>query len=397
MIVENPSRIEPARLEEVPEEVANLVADLSAATATLGVALHPTSAANLAALVRIMNTYYSNLIEGHDTRPRDIERALAGNLDNNDQRRNLQLEAMAHIRVQAEIDRMAAASTLPEPASREFISWVHCEFYRNAPEEMLIMRTEQSQFVMEPGVFRNLPEHDVSVGRHIPPSSKMVADFMQHFENRYEFGKMGKAAQILAIAAAHHRLNYIHPFPDGNGRVSRLVSHAMALKAGIGAHGLWSVSRGLARGIESRSEYKRMMDHADTPRKAGFDGRGNLSASALVEFTTWFLKVCLDQVNFMSGLFDLQNLERRLEAHVQRTEKLKQQAFPLLQEALLRGQFERGDAPRITGLPERSARRVLSELIAEGLLASSSPKAPVSLRFPAAALETLFPRLYPES
>ncbi len=61
------------------------------------------------------------------------------------------------------------------------------------------------------------------------------------------------------MATAHHRLNYIHPFLDGNGRVSRLLSHVMALSAGIGAHGLWSVSSGLARGLTSRGDYKRMM------------------------------------------------------------------------------------------------------------------------------------------
>jgi Fic family protein len=61
----------------------------------LGDALHPKTAANLAELVRVMNTYYSNVIEGHDTRPRDIERALVGELDRDEGRRNRQIEAAA--------------------------------------------------------------------------------------------------------------------------------------------------------------------------------------------------------------------------------------------------------------------------------------------------------------
>lgn len=396
-LIEDVSRIEPARLEEAPEAIADVVATLSAAGAILGSALHPTAAANLAALVRIMNTYYSNLIEGHDTRPRDIERALAGNFDQDEGRRNLQLEAAAHVRVQAEIDRMAADDTLPEPASPEFIRRLHRDFYRDAPEEMLRIRGASTEFNMEPGEWRSRPEHDVAVGRHIPPSSDRIGDFIRYFERRYRFADMGKAARIMAIASAHHRLNYIHPFPDGNGRVSRLMSHAMALKAGIGAHGLWSVSRGLARGLESRTEYKRMMDYADTPRQGDLDGRGNLSQQALTEFTLWFLKVCLDQVTFMSGLFDLENLARRLRTYVERSDTLKPEASKLLEEALIRGQFDRGEAPRITGLPERSARRVLNDVTAEGLLASATPKGPVSLRFPAETLEVLFPKLYPEA
>src|SRR5438552_4063079 len=117
---EMPSRIEPARLENPPEAIADLAAELSATSATLGRSLHPRTAAHLAALVRIMNTYYSNLIEGHDTRPRDIERALAGELETDEGRRNLQIEAAAHVRVQAHVDRMATEGTLPEPASGDF-------------------------------------------------------------------------------------------------------------------------------------------------------------------------------------------------------------------------------------------------------------------------------------
>lgn len=396
-VIEGVGRIEPARLEEAPEAVADAVANLSAAGAVLGSALHPTTAASLASLVRIMNTYYSNLIEGHDTRPRDIERVLAGQLDQDKERRNLQLEAAAHVRVQAEVDRMAAEGTLPEPASVEFLRWLHRAFYRDAPEEMLKVRGDKAEFVMEPGEWRTRPEHEVAVGRHIPPSSERVDDFMRYFEGRFCFADMGKAARIMAIASAHHRFNYIHPFPDGNGRVSRLMSHAMALKAGIGSHGLWSVSRGLARGLDSRTEYKRMMDHADTPRQGDLDGRENLSQRALTEFTDWFLKVCLDQVIFMSGLFDLEDLGRRLRSYAERSEKLKPEAAKLFNEALIRGQFERGEAPRITGLPERTARRVLNDATAEGLLASATPKGPVSLRFPVHALEALFPRLFPKT
>src|SRR2546430_616871 len=129
-VLETPQRIEPARLEEPGEAVSDVVAELSAAAAILGKPLHPRTAANLAALVRIMNAYYSNLIEGHNTLPRDIERALAGELDADEERRNLQLEAAAHVRVQAEVDGMAAQSRLREPASSEFIQWLHREFYR---------------------------------------------------------------------------------------------------------------------------------------------------------------------------------------------------------------------------------------------------------------------------
>ena len=394
---ETPQRIEPTRPEETPEAITDVIADLSAASARLGKGLHPLTAANLADLVRLMNTYYSNLIEGHNTRPKDIARALEGEFDKDEDRRNLQLEAAAHVRVQVEIDRRTAAKSLPEPASAEFIKWLHLEFYRDAPKEMLLIREAGKEFIMVPGAWRSAPEHDVAVGRHVPPASARVGDFMRYFEERYAFKNLKTAGRIIAMAAAHHRLNFIHPFPDGNGRVSRLMSHAMAQEAGIGAHGLWSVSRGLARGVKAPSEYKQMMDLADTPRQGDLDGRGNLSLKALNEFILWFLQVCLDQVKFMESLFELDSLGPRFKTYVEQSKTLKPEAVRLLEEGLIRGQFERGEAARITGLPDRSARRVLADLTEAGLLGSETPKGQVSLRFPTELLDILFPRLFPQT
>ncbi len=394
---ETPQRIEPTRPEETPEAITDVIADLSAASARLGKGLHPLTAANLADLVRLMNTYYSNLIEGHNTRPKDIVRALEGEFDKDEDRRNLQLEAAAHVRVQAEIDRRAAAKSLPEPASADFIKWLHSEFYRDAPKEMLLIRGNGKEFTMVPGAWRSTPEHDVAVGRHVPPASPRVDDFMRYFEERYAFKNLKTAGRIIAMAAAHHRLNYIHPFPDGNGRVSRLMSHAMAQEAGIGAHGLWSISRGLARGLKAPSEYKQMMDLADTPRQGDLDGRGNLSLKALNEFILWFLQVCLDQVKFMESLFELDSLGQRFKTYVEQSKTLKREASRLLEEGLIRGQFERGESARITGLPDRSARRVLADLIEAGLLGSETPKGAMSLRFPIETLDVFFPRLFPQT
>lgn len=410
-LIEVPDRIEPARIDAPEGLLLDLVADIAARAEVLGRALHPTTAANLARLVRIMNTYYSNLIEGHNTRPREIEQALEGITDTDDAaRRNLQIEAAAHYRVQEKIDAQASAGSLGDPAALDFIRTLHRAFYERAGEAMLMMGEGDRAFRMEPGVWRHDTAHDVAVGRHVPPSSDRVADFMTYFHRRFTFDPApndrllgvgeGRARRILALATAHHRFNYIHPFPDGNGRVSRLMSHAMAHRAGIGAHGLWSISRGLARGLEpgpqGRLEYRRYMALADEPRQGDRDGRGNLSLSALTDFATWFLRICLDQLDYMGGLFDLDALGARLTRYVARSETLAPEAARLLQEALIRGAFERGEASRITGLPERTARRTLKGLTDEGLLASETEKGAVSLRFPIHALETLFPRLYPE-
>jgi Fic family protein len=394
MLLENPQRIEPALLEFAPPRVADLVAEISAAAASLAGALHPRAAASLAELVRIMNAYYSNLIEGHNTRPAEIVRALAGEFDADESRRNLQEEAAAHVRVQARVDELAAEGTLPNPTSGEFIRWFHAEFYQSVPPAMLIVRGREGEYEMKPGQYRTSIAQDVAVGRHQPPSGPYVADFMRYFSERYRLDDLGMAMRIISIPAAHHRFNYIHPFPDGNGRVSRLMSHAMAHASGIGAHGLWSISRGLARGLGDRTQYKRMMDFADSPRESDLDGRGNLSLRALTDFTAWFLEVCLDQLRFMGELFDLDSLAKRLRTWVERDDRFKPEVGRLLEEAAIRGEFDRGETSRITGLPERTARRVLNDACAAGLLASDTPKGPVSLRFPPDDAEAMFPRLF---
>ena len=392
--LESPQRIEPAFLEVAPPRVADLIAEISATSARLTGALHPRTAASLAQLVRIMNAYYSNLIEGHNTRPAEIVRALAGDFAADESRRNLQEEAAAHVRVQARIDEFAAEGTLPDATSGEFIRWLHAEFYHSVPRAMLIVRGRDGEYEMEPGQYRTTLAQDVAVGRHQPPSGPSVADFMRYFSERYRLDHLGMAMRIMSIPAAHHRFNYIHPFPDGNGRVSRLMSHAMAHASGIGAHGLWAVSRGLARGLGDRTQYKRMMGFADSPRENDLDGRGNLSLRALIDFTTWFLEVCLDQLRFMSELFDLDMLAKRLRAWAERDDRFKPETGRLLEEAAIRSEFDRGEAARITGLPERTARRVLNNACTAGLLASDTPKGPVSLRFPPDDAEAMFPRLF---
>ena len=394
MAEETACRIEPCLLTSYSPKLAELIAELVAVSTTLGSALHPTTAGSLAELVRAMNCYYSNLIEGHNTRPREIERALREDFDEDDARRDLQLEARAHIRVQRRLDAQFDSGELGEPASKRFICWLHREFYRDAPPRMLEVEREGGTIVMTPGALRTLPEHDNVVGRHRPPASDRVAAFMEYFESRYALEGQGRVARIVTMAASHHRLNYIHPFIDGNGRVSRLMSHAMALKAGIGAHGLWSISRGLARGLADRGEYRRMMDEADSPRRGDLDGRGNLSLEALTAFVSWFVEVALDQVQLMSELFDLDSLGRRLHGYVVGTVGATEAGWLLVEEVLRRGEMPRGDAAKVSGRSERSARDQLKLLTGAGVLASSTPKGPVSLRFLPSAADELFPRLF---
>ena len=123
-----------------------------------------------------------------------------------------------------------------------------------------------------------------------------MARFLNRFKQVYR--DLGRTDTILAAAAAHHRLLWIHPFLDGNGRVARLMPYAILLET-LDTGGVWSIARGLAR---NESNFKRQLIACDAKRRNDLDGRGHLSEEALADFTRFFLSTCIDQVTFKEGL-----------------------------------------------------------------------------------------------
>lgn len=343
----------------------------------------------LADLVRAMNCYYSNLIEGHDTHPVDIERALKNEYSANPKKRNLQLEAKAHIATQQWIDNHKLEA---HPCTTKSICDFHRLFCEQLPEELLWVKNPDSEekIRVKPGILR---DRDVKVGNHIAISSGALPRFMHRFEDSY--ASLGKSESILAAAAAHHRLTWIHPFLDGNGRVSRLMSHALMLST-LNTGSVWSISRGLARNV---LDYKAHLANCDLERRNDLDGRGNLSEEALADFTKFFLKICIDQVDFMESLIQPDKLRTRILLWVE--EEIRINSFPsksgkVLEALLYRGELQRGDVPSILDAGDRHARRITSTLIEQGVLTSESSRASLRLAFPAHLAHRWMPGLFPE-
>jgi Fic family protein len=343
----------------------------------------------LADLVRAMNCYYSNLIEGYDTHPIDIERALNNDYSNDARKRNLQLEAKAHITVQRWID---AGGLKDRSVSMAGIEEIHHRFCTLLPDDLLWIENPETgeRLRVVPGRIR---DRDVRVGQHIPISPGAVPRFLAHFE--YIYGRLGKTEKILSAAAAHHRLLWIHPFLDGNGRVARLVSHATLLDT-LDTGGIWSVARGLGRNVVA---YKSHLANCDQPRRNDLDGRGNLSEEALVAFTRFFLELCIDQVRFMEGLVQPGRLRTRVRIWAEeeiRLGHLPLKSGSILEAVLYRDELPRGEIAAIVGTGERQARRIISALVDKGVLQSESARAPLRLAFPAALASRWLPGLFPE-
>jgi len=171
---------------------------------------------SLADLVRAINCYYSNLIEGHDIHPVDIERAFR-DYSQDARKRDLQLEARAHIEVQRWID--GGGVTWAASITAEGIRKIHRRFRELLPFDLLWVQDPVSRELVRfaPGELRT---RDVIVGTHVAISAGAVPRFLRRFEHVY--GSAGKTESIIASAAAHHRLLWVDPFLDGNGRVARL-------------------------------------------------------------------------------------------------------------------------------------------------------------------------------
>ncbi|HEX2839938.1 Fic family protein [Hyphomicrobium sp.] len=343
----------------------------------------------LSDLVRSMNCYYSNLIEGHDTHPVDIERALKNDYSADPEKRNLQLEAKAHIEVQRWIDGGGLnGRALTAGGIRE----VHKRFCDELPDALLTVKhpgTGESLPVI-PGAYRT---RDVKVGRHIPVSPGAVPRFMTRFEEGY--AKLGRTDTILAAATAHHRLAWIHPFLDGNGRVMRLMSHAV-LREALDTGGVWSIARGLARNVDA---YKQHLAACDLTRRNDLDGRGNLSEEALAEFTLFFLEICVDQVKFMEELVRPDELRNRIllwSEEETRIDRLPPKSGSVLEAILYRGELPRGDVADLLQTGPRNARRAVSALVDAGVVQSDSTRAPLRLAFPASLASRWMPGLFPE-
>ncbi|MDR1828488.1 MAG: Fic family protein [Methylobacteriaceae bacterium] len=369
--------------------LADLALELAEESAAFHAGLPVGASASLADLVRGMNCYYSNLIEGHNTHPVDIERALRNDYSNDIRKRDLQLEAKAHIAVQQWID---GGGVRGRAATVEAIREIHRRFCSLLPPDLLWVSDADGsrKRPVSPGELR---KDDVRVGRHVAISPGAVPRFLSRFAEAYT--GLGRVDAILAAASAHHRLLWIHPFPDGNGRVARLMTHAM-LSDVLDTGAVWSVARGLAH---NEARYKAGLAACDTGRRNDLDGRGTLSEEELAAFTRFFLETCLDQVRFMRGLVEPGKLRARILAWAEeetRAQRLPPKAGAVLEAVLYRGNLPRADVQTLVGSTDRHARRITSALVRAGVLTADNDRAPFRLAWPARLAARWMPGLFPE-
>lgn len=356
---------------------------------------HSGNLPGLRQLLRAMNSYYTNRIEGQHTLPLEIEQAMRNQYAEDEDKARRQRLALSHMATESQLETLWPQWSLQHIWSARTVQDIHQDLFARLPETDRLQGQGAEAQRIEPGQWRN---KEVSVGRHAAPAAAAVPAFMTRWEQVYGQSRRGEM-QIVAMAAAHQRLAWIHPFLDGNGRVARLHSHLVLGHMGL-TNGLWSPLRGFARSQES---YYALLSGADEPRAGDLDGRGNLSESGLLAWINYVIDVCMDQVEFMTRQLALHSMKDRMAACLAYEEQVvregvRTQALRALHYLFAsQSELDRADFKAMLGLGERQATAQVSALIKRGLLLTDSPYGKLRLGVPQHALRFYFPNLWPEA
>lgn len=413
--------ITPYQVAKPPGELQDMCTDVYKLSARLEASVRPGLKQALSRLLLFVNSYYSNKMEGNPTKPIDVINAqrevgliseegiissrmgaVAKSKKNSAESNALDAmtEIAAHIFAQQHLSDNPPSNE--SVVSESFILAIHHAFFSHLSESQrqLVHPTTGKIHLVEPGCFRQTM---VEVGNHVAPGHEDLNGLMDWLAKAYRLDWLHGNNRLLAAAAAHHRLLRIHPFLDGNGRVCRLFTDVYLQQAGVEAGGLWSLSRGFYRSIDT---YKAKLALADQPRQGSTDGRGVLSDRGLLAFQEYFLQTCIEQIDYIYGLLDMPLFDQRMQLYValrasggavdangEPLPKWRPQTEALLRAVINSPQIMRSHVPQITGLGETMSRKLVNQLIQEGWLVGEE-KQPLVLRIPYDGISVLFPHLW---
>lgn len=383
--------LNPILPESLPQSILDKAGALPTKTAFLAGRLAPQTAAKLSKLLRVTNTYYSNLIEGQYTEPAAMQRAQSAPKR---ERKLLKDLAVKHMEVQRLFER--ALRLYPADFKAMFapklISVIHRRLFDGTSEES---RRLSDGRILVPGELRSKPDEEVIVGNHAAPAASAVSPMLLHLQTGFG-GIHDHRRRLIAALAYHHRFAWCHPFLDGNGRVARMMTHLHLVQLGLQPY-LWSLSRGLARRHE---DYYRVLAMADSPREGDLDGRGQMSQKHYFAFIEFMLDVCHDQVDYMTAALDNGKVRERVIRAFNYNEKIlqagvKPECAPPVIALLLQGSLPRNEFKTFTGLNPRIASAELRKLIDLGIVDSPTPKSrTLQPGLPAWFAQEIFPDLH---
>jgi Fic family protein len=383
--------------DRAPGDLKDAVLELMHLDASLNANIPKPMRLPLIRLQRLANSYYSNKIEGNRASPGDLLCTQNDSKDAEVAPDLLEIKHHADAQLRLAKDPIDAAAI----CTRESISRLHSELYTGLPAKHLLIKVgaDGEPASLAPGEYRT---RGVKVGLHIPPHADEIGTYLTWFENAYRLNRLHGLAPLLAAAGAHHRLLWLHPFIDGNGRTGRLFTDEYLTAGGLKGYGLWSMSRGFGGDADAYYAALRAADHV---RKGDLDGRGALSDRGLLKFTEYFISIALEQARFVSALLEPRTLNRRIDDYFHMRQcsglpradgkslpTLRLEALHLYRSLLESGPMQYSDIQAKLGLSESTTRDLLGQMAREGLIAMGD-NSQVSMRLSGHSIMTLFPGL----
>lgn len=391
-MITSKSYLDPVLTESLPDSIIQAADQLPRKTEFLAGRLAEETSNQLAGLLRITNTYYSNLIEGHRTEIAELQAARSVPTRARKELKELAVHHMTQQEVMERSLRMRRPEAFSAMFAPELISTTHYRLFKAATPSELTLGDGR---IMVPGRLRSREDEQVQVGMHIAPAASAVLPMLDHLQLNYGRIKDPRR-QLIAALANHHRLALVHPFLDGNGRVTRMLTHLQLVYLGLKPT-LWSLSRGLAR---RQDDYYRFLAMADRPREGDYDGRGQLSQRHYFNFIEFMLDVCHDQVEYMTAALNTSRLREQVSHAFLSNPELRHAGIKSTSAAAVLALLTQGAMPRaefklFTGLTDRLASEELGRLVGVGIVRSSTPKArTVEIGLPARFAALIFPDLH---
>ena len=383
-------------------ELKDMAQEVIIASSALEGQVASSTARGLGDCLRYLNSYYSNLIEGHKTSILEIEAALNKKFSADEQKRYAQELCAAHVLAEKDLMDEVLSKSPENICALSFVGRIHGKFYENLPKKHQFTHNQEgfTDYPVNPGELRDI---NVSLddGKSIHgPDVNTLPDKFREFESLFAPENFHGDERIIAAAASHHRLSWLHPFRDGNGRVARLFSGLYLACIGINRNNLWSLSRGFSR---DRQWYMINLRSADSPD----DNFTAFDQEYFADYCMFFLETCLDQIRFMDSILSLKRIDARIDGYMKDRDKergaqnpLDSRAAKLLKALFMQGEVKRGEVKSIMGMEDKSdrqVRRIVSQLVNEGLVRSDSHKAPLRIAFPTHVLRYYFPDLFDPS
>ncbi len=372
-------------------DLSDLLLETFRESTALGSTLEKETRRCISDIIQRISCYYANLLSGHHIRPIDIEQAARKKFLDDPGKRALQKWSYSYIYTQKQINIRLLTEESLSVSSTEYLNWIHNVFYSHIPEEFLSSKTgiNYQTLQINPGQIE-------VTGSHYNGDPK--ANLADEFERAYDLGKIAGEKRLLAAVASHSRLQLLLPVQEVFEIISQFYTISFFKLTGLDANGLYSIPRMISA---NKDEYRGTLNLS---AKTGSENN-NFSNFGIKEFCRFFVAACLNEIKFMKELLDTGRLQKRIAGYVQLrskdmlsdTEPLREEAKYILSEVMLQGSLSRGEAKRITGLGERTARSLLSRLLDEKLLVSENHKAPVKFNIPPKAIGYYLPGLYPES